>query len=254
MVQIKIATINLRNNSDRWQERRHLLVKQLGDTAPELIGLQEVHMPTRQGQWLCKQINKQISGSTKEPYQLVLKRKQHAINGLYEGVGVLSQLPILYSNSIGLGYGGRVALRVHVELPNHKTMDFVSTHLHHVTFDKEAREEQAMQLVGWLQSHKQVPLQVVVGDFNEEPQGLAIQYMLQSFRSAYRERYGREPLATFPTALYPTDGPAVCLDYLFISTAVPRVIEAKIFCDRAAAEDETLFPSDHVGLVATLEI
>lgn len=254
MVQITIATINLRHNSDRWHERKHLLVQQLGDAAPELIGLQEVHMPTRQGQWLCKEINKQISGSPKEPYQLVLKRKQHAINGLYEGVGVLSQLPILYSNSIGLGYGGRVALRVHVELPNHKTMDFVSTHLHHVSFEKEAREEQVLQLVGWLHSHKHVPLQVVVGDFNEVPKGLAIRYMLQSFRSAYRERYGSEPLATFPTALYPTDSPAVCLDYLFISTAVPHVIEASIFCDQSDPEDETLFPSDHVGLLATLEI
>ncbi len=254
MVQVTLATINLRNRADRWQARRSLLAAQLAKAAPDLVSLQEVHMPIRQGQWLRKELNRRLSGSTREPYQLVLKRKQHPVQGYYEGVGVLSRLPILYHNSVSLGYGGRVALRVHVELPSHKTMDFVATHLHHIAHDKEAREEQVMQLVGWLTSHKHVPLQIVAGDFNETPDGLAIRYLRQSFRSAYADVYGRDPLATFPTALYATAGPALCLDYIFVSRAVPRVVSARIFCDQPANEDKTLYPSDHVGLLATLEI
>ncbi len=73
-----------------------------------------------------------------------------------------------------------------------------------------------MKLVGWLNQYRRVPKQVVAGDFNEIPTGLAIQYMKQSFRSAYADVHGREPLATFPTALVRRqDDWTGCLDYFF---------------------------------------
>jgi endonuclease/exonuclease/phosphatase family metal-dependent hydrolase len=252
--QVTVATINLASRADRWSERRHLLIEQIIEAAPDLVSLQEIHLPIRQGKWLCKQVNLRLSGSGRAPYRLIQKRYQHLINGAFEAVGVLSRLPVLYYESIGLGYGGRVALRVHVELPSHQTMDFVSTHLHHVPFEKEAREEQAMKLVGWLNSHKHVPIQVIAGDLNETPDGPAITYIKQSFRSVYEQRHGRDPLATYPTALVATDSPAICLDYIFFSAAVHRVTTATLFCNTSDREDDTLYPSDHVGLVATLEV
>jgi endonuclease/exonuclease/phosphatase family metal-dependent hydrolase len=253
-IELKVATINLHNRADRWLERRHLLVSQLIEIVPDLIALQELNVPIRQGQWLCKQVNYRLSGSGKVPYVFVQKRFQHLLHGALQAVGILSRLPILYHESINLGYGGRVALRAHLELPSHQTMDFVSTQLHDVSFEREAREEQAMKLVGWLNSHKHVPIQVMAGDFNETPAGLAVAYIKQSFRSAYEERHGHEPLATFPTYLTPTDAPAACLDYIFFSAAVHKITHARLFANVAAREDDTLYPSDHVGLVATLEV
>ena len=253
-IPVTVATINLHNRADRWKERRHLLVEQIIEATPDLVSLQEIHLPIRQGKWVCKQLNYRLSGSEKVPYRLIQKRYQHLINGTFEAVGVLSRLPVLYHESIGLGHGGRVALRVHVKLPSHKTMDFVATRLHHVPFEKEAREEQAMRLLGWLSSHKRVPIQVIAGDLNETPDGPAIAYIKQSFRSAYEQRFGRDPLATYPTYLVAGDSPAACLDYIFCSAAVDRVTAATLFCNVADREDETLYPSDHVGLVATLEV
>ena len=252
--QVTVATINLHGRAHRWPERRHLLTGRIVEALPDIISFQEIYLPIRQGKWLCSQINFRLSGSAKKPYQLVQKRYQHPIKGYLEGVGVLTRLPILYQDSLGLGYGGRVALRVHVELPSHQTMDFVSTHLHHVPYEREAREEQGLKLVGWLQSHKHVPIQVVAGDFNETPDGLAIRYIKQSFRSAYEEYYGREPLATFPTALTDSDQAAACLDYILVSQAVRRIAHAQLFCDQPSLEDNTLYSSDHVGIMATLEV
>jgi len=254
MTRVTVGTINLGNRANRWLERRHLLTAQIVEMVPDLVSLQEIYLPIRQGKWLCKQVNFLLSGSGKGPYQLVQKRYQHLINGYFQAVGVLSRLPVLYHDSIGLGNGGRIALRVHVELPSHQTMDFVSTQLHHVPFEKEARKEQAMKLVGWLHSHKRVPIQVIAGDLNETPEGLAIHYIKQSFRSVFEEFYGRDPLATFPTALYETNEPAACLDYVLVSPAVHRVASATLFCDEPSREDDTLYPSDHVGLLATLEV
>jgi hypothetical protein len=48
--------------------------------------------------------------------------------------------------------------------------------------------------------------------------------------------------------------PAVCLDYILVSPAVRRVPSAMLFCNKPDREDDTLFPSDHVGILATLEV
>lgn len=245
----------MRNRADRWLARRHIMVSQLVDAEPDVISLQEIYFPIRQGQWLRNQINLRVSGSKRGPYKLIQRRKKHWVNGYYEGVGVLSKLPILFDDYVSLGYGGRIGLRVNVQLPSHQTLDFVSVHLHHVAHDKEARREQVMTLLGWLKSRRHNPLQVIAGDFNELPDGLAIQTMRQSYRSAYADVNGRDPLATFPTALVDRqDGWAGCLDYVFVSSAVHEVETAVIFCDKPSLEDASLYPSDHVGLLAKIRV
>jgi endonuclease/exonuclease/phosphatase family metal-dependent hydrolase len=252
---VTVATINLHGRKDRWLQRRHLLVSQLMESGADLISLQEIYPPIRQAAWLCKQINVRLSGTDKEPYRVVQKRDQHVLHGWSGGVGVLSRLPVLYSESLNLGAGGRVALRVHVELPSHQTMDFVSTQLHHVPYEKEARQDQAMKLMSWLHGHKRVPIQVVAGDMNESPEGLAVAQIKQSFRSAFESLYRREALATYPTFLIgPGIDHALCRDYIFVSPAVRKVTDVEIFCDESASDDNTLYPSSHVGLLATLQV
>lgn len=249
---VTVATVNLHGRKDRWLERRHLLVAQLMESGADLIALQEINTPIRQAVWLCKQINVRLSGSDEEPFQVVQKRNLRSLSG---GIGILSRLPVLYSESIHLGNGGRVALRVHVELPSHQTMDFVTTQLHHVPYEREARQDQALKMTSWLHGHKRVPIQVVAGDMNETPDGLAVNHIKQSFRSAFETDYGREPLATYPTALIePAVDLALCRDYIFVSTAVHYVTKVGIFCDESASDDNTLYPSSHVGLLATLQV
>ncbi|PID85891.1 MAG: hypothetical protein CSA11_09760 [Chloroflexi bacterium] len=261
MDQITIATINLRNRADRWRERRHLLVNQIFDAEPDLVSLQEVYFPIRQGQWLRNQINVRLKQTGKRPYQLILCRKKHLIEGYYEGIGVLTKLPVRYHDSLNLGYGGRVALRVNVELPSSQTLDFVAVHLHHNLHDTEIRHEQVMRMTGWLHEPGHAPHQVVAGDFNEVPSGRAIYRMKQSYKSAYELVHDSEPLATFPTALtlipdgsggMETDLEANCLDYIFVSSAI-RVNAATLFCAKPSLENPFLYPSDHVGLLVTIQ-
>lgn len=255
MARISVATINLRNSQNRWLKRRELLVAQLLDAQPDLVSFQEISRPISQGSWLKNQINTRLTGSSKRPYRLAQKRKHHLLHGYFEGIGVMSKLPILSQDAISLGYGGRVALRVNVELPSRESLDFVAVHLHQVAHDRQARVEQVMRLTGWLNDRNPVPLQVVAGDFNELPDGPAIVQMKQVYRSAFVDAWGHDPLATFPTALVqPLSDWSGCLDYVFLSKAVGEVLEARIFCDKPAADDPYLYPSDHVGLLVTLEV
>jgi len=255
MIEIKVATLNLRSRHDRWLRRRELIVSELLNTQPDLLSLQEIYRPIGQARWLRNQVNVRLSGSPKRPYQLLQQSLKHLTRGRFEAIGILTRLPVVSVDWVALGYGGRIALRANVELPSHDTLDFVAVHLHHISSDQEARSDQVLRLSGWLQSRNPVPNQVIAGDFNEIPSGPAITLMKQAFRSAFVEARGSDPLATFPTALVSrSDDWSGCLDYIFVSKAVSEVLDAKIFCRRPAPDDPTLYPSDHVGLVATIAL
>ena len=260
MYPLTVATINLRNRADRWLARRRLLVSEILQKKPDIIALQEVSLSIGQGSWLAKQVNVRMTGKSGGPYRIIQARRSHPSHW-GEGVGVMTTLPVLYHDSLPLGYDGRIALRVNIELPaertqgRHQSLDFVTTHLHHDRYNEEARLRQAQQTVGWLNDNRRVPLQIIAGDFNELPRGPAIQFMKQSYRSAYEEVRGYEPLATFPTCLaQPLVDWSGCLDYVFVSRAVYTIAAASLFCTESAAEDDTLYPSDHVGVLVSLEV
>lgn len=251
MTTLKVATINVHNRHDRWRDRRHLLVAEILDHEPDLIALQEVALSHRQGNWLYTQINMRTgTASRREPYRLVQQRGRGA--NLYTGLAILSRMELLSYDGLSLG-DGDVALRANVLLPSGRALDFATTRLRTGSALPETREEQVMRLMGWLNAAGRVSLQVIAGDFNEEPHGPAVRQMRQAYRSAFALANGREPLATYPTALVPGDNRARCLDYVFVSRGI-RVSEARIFCRQAGSEDDTLYPSDHVGLLVKLEV
>jgi endonuclease/exonuclease/phosphatase family metal-dependent hydrolase len=50
-----------------------------------------------------------------------------------------------------------------------------------------------------------------------------------------------------------TDGDPGCLDYIWVRGGI-RVASVRLAFDRPAVGDPTLYPSDHLGLVAELAI
>jgi endonuclease/exonuclease/phosphatase (EEP) superfamily protein YafD len=118
------------------------------------------------------------------------------------------------------------------------------------------REAQATQLSEWL-ADRRGPL-LVVGDFNAEPVERAYAVMVEAgFRSAYREANGQEPTSTWPSGIQApgmdTDGDPGCLDYIWLRGAL-EALDARLAFDRSAADDPTLYPTDHVGVLATVRV
>lgn len=253
MSALTVATLNLRHTADRWLRRRELIVAELLDARPDLIALQEVALLIRQGHWLRHQLNYRLSGAAQQPYWLYVARRG-GLSGWVEGVGILGRLPLVAADRCALS-AGRVAARVNVLLPSGATLDFVSVHLHSQPEEPEVREEQVWQLLNWLNGPTAAPTQVAAGCFRETPAGAAIRHMKQLYHSAFVLVQGREPLATFPTALHAVGAVGMCHDYIFVSPALAQQVQqAHIFCRRPAEGDETLYPSDHVGLLARLEM
>ena len=152
----------------------------------------------------------------------------------------------------------RSAHRGLVRLPGGASVLVAATHLHHVVDGAPDRDRQAAALVEWLDRGPAADAVVAMGDFNADPQEPAYARMRSAgFRSAFAEANGREPAVTWPSGLQApamdTDGDPDCLDYIWIRGTV-RVADARLAWDRPAAEDPTLYASDHLGISAHLEI
>ena len=114
-----------------------------------------------------------------------------------------------------------------VTLPGGASLLVAVTHLHHRVPDAAIRDEQAAALVAWLDAAPASDAQVVMGDFNADPEEPAYGRMVGAgFRSAYAEANGGEPAVTWPSGLQApamdTDGDPSCLDYIWLRGRGPR--------------------------------
>ena len=244
---LHVATLNILNLADRWPERLPLLLADMAALQPDVLGLQEVVFVMQQDR---------LIGA--------------AGDGRYEAIRGWAGRPE-YGNSLlvrdtfsprdhdRLELGSdRAAHSVIVDLPNGNTVLLAVTHLHHTTIDETTRDRQAAALVDWLAAAPQTDGIVLMGDFNAEPDEPAYARMVGAgFRSAFAEANGAEPAVTWPSGLQApamdTEGPPGCLDYIWLRGDV-RAIDARLVFDRPAIGDPTLYPSDHLGISAQLEI
>jgi endonuclease/exonuclease/phosphatase family metal-dependent hydrolase len=244
---LQVATFNILNLADRWPERLPLILADMAALQPDLLGLQEVVYVMQQDR---------IIGAAGEG-------RYDAIRGWAGrpeyGNSLLLREPLAARDVARVDLGrDRSAIRAVVDLPGTGSVLIVVTHLHHVTGAAMERDVQAAALVAWLDGAAATDAQIVMGDFNADPAEPTHGRMRSAgFRSAFAEANGSEPAVTWPSGLQApamdTDGDPRCLDYIWLRGAV-RAAEARLVFDRPAVDDPTLFPSDHLGISARLEI
>jgi endonuclease/exonuclease/phosphatase family metal-dependent hydrolase len=96
---------------------------------------------------------------------------------------------------------------------------------------------------------------VVAGDFNATPQTLTYDYLSKFWTSLYAERHSAEPPWTAATPLLPAEGGwQGTLDYLYKAPddAPLSALDARLFLDQPSPADPTLYPSDHLGVLARI--
>jgi endonuclease/exonuclease/phosphatase family metal-dependent hydrolase len=247
MDRLHVATLNILNLADRWAERQSLIYADMAALQPDLLGLQEVVYAIQQ--------DRLIGAAGEARY-----REHRGWAGRPEyGNSLLVREGLTLTDATRLDLGlGRSALRGVVTLPGGSSALVVVTHLHHVVAAEAERDEQTRQLLAWLDHAPTTDAQIAIGDFNAEPDEPTYARMLAAgFRSAFVETRGQEPSVTWPSGLQApamdTDGDPGCLDYVWVRGRV-RVESARLVFDRPAPEDPTLYPSDHVGIAARLEI
>jgi endonuclease/exonuclease/phosphatase family metal-dependent hydrolase len=243
---LRVATLNILNLSDRWPERLPLILADMAALQPDALGLQEVVYVMQQDR---------IIGAAGERQYRVLRawagRPEYGNSML-----IADDLAPSEPERVDLGLQ-RSAVRTVVG-DHRRRVAIVVTHLHHVPADTHQRERQVERLIPWLDDGPEVDGLVVMGDFNAHPAEPAIDRMRTAgFRSAYAEANGGEPDVTWPSGLQApaadTDGDPRCIDYIWVRGQI-RVTSARLVFDRPAVDDPTLYPSDHVGITATLDL
>jgi endonuclease/exonuclease/phosphatase family metal-dependent hydrolase len=247
MDHLHVATLNIRNMADRWPERLPLLLADMAALQPDVVALQEVIFPMHQ--------DRLIGAGGEGHYRAV---RGWAGRPEY-GNSLLVREPLVAEDVERVDLGlRRSALRVSVGLPGGGRPLVVVTHLHHEVNDSSERDEQARQLLDWLDGAPAVGAQVVMGDFNAHPREPAsVRMRAAGFRSAYVDVHGTDPAVTWPSGIQApgmdTDGDPACLDYIWVRGGV-RVKSAQVVFDRSDPHDPTLYPSDHFGLATHLEL
>lgn len=256
---LKIVTLNLLADLSRWKQRRGLLVQELERLSPDLVALQEVHLPQNTAQWLADQLG----------YVNVYLTPKMSFEANREAIAILSRLPFTAQDSLPLGRQNRVAQYVQVE-DEGQQVRLVNGHFYWQPGESAARLQQVERVLAWLGDALDNPPCIICGDFNSTPETQPIQRMRQNCVSAHAAIHGAEPEYTCPTPL-PRSAWAVTrtllgflllirpshlnprwrgvLDYIFVDPRL-RVLDCQIAFDKPAPDDLRIYPSDHLGLYA----
>lgn len=249
MARIKVATLNLFNRMGDWESRVPLVIDQLDELRPDVIGLQEVDLGIDQGMEISRAINLRLGES---PHYRIKHATTPGVRAAVFAIGTLASIECLEHEILDLMTFERIAQRMVYRVDSVR-FALVNTHLHHPPEATAERAEQAEYLLRWLDIHEPLPT-IVSGDFNSYPGEPVIDVMKTRFRSAHEVANGREPELTWPTPVNTYDNsPPGTLDYIYVSPEF-EVVESGLAFDRPSPDDPKLFPSDHLGLYAVLDL
>lgn len=245
---LRLATFNIRNITDRYDERKPLLGAAFAELDADIIGLQEViFSEPRQDDFLSSQL-------AERHYRSLVSR--HERNPNFGNAILVARGDIQAHEELRLSTG-RSAQRVLI-VTEGRTIWFANTHLHHKPEEPEVRVEQATAIADWMAKAPAADAAFIVGDFNTPPFEPAYGVMKAAgYRSASFEANGSEPPVTWPSGIQAptmdTDGDPNCLDYIWFSGRV-RIESARVAANEHAPADPTMYPSDHFAIVAEVEV
>jgi endonuclease/exonuclease/phosphatase family metal-dependent hydrolase len=246
---LRIATLNLEQNHKRWELRRELIAAQLEELKPDILALNEICFPAQTGRWLQLAAAKRLGLN----YALLQQSKAGEASRI-EGEGLLTNLPVIETATLDYRSHNCVAQVARFEIAS-RLLDVYVTHLINVRVEESAREYQVAQLLEWIESRPDADFCVVCGDFNATLDQPSIRLMLSVFRATQSQ----------PTAFTPLEEPGGnpthpewgrfdrCIDFIWVTKST-RVQASAICFNRPVPDDPTLWPSDHVGVWADLDL
>ncbi|MGH7854041.1 MAG: endonuclease/exonuclease/phosphatase family protein [Candidatus Binatia bacterium] len=245
---LRIATLNLEQDHKRWEERRELIAEQLKDLKPDIWALNEIHVPSGTGLWLQK-----AAAVTGTQYTL-LQQSKVGEDSRTQAEGLLTRFPVAETANLDYQSHNCVALVARFAIEG-ALLDVYVTHLIAVRVDESARQYQASQLLKWVRTRDGADCSVVCGDFNAAPDQPSIRMMSAAYRCTQTQPTAFTPLRESGGAPTHPEWQRFdrCIDYIWMSQSI-KVKATGLCFNTPASNDPNLWPSDHVGVWADLEI
>jgi endonuclease/exonuclease/phosphatase family metal-dependent hydrolase len=268
VLKLTIGTYNIRNTTDRYDERVELLKQTILNAKADILGLQEVAfgkggqldylVADPQNEPLYDQYNAESQMKFHEvhekPSDFRIDGNSIVISKEFSG----SKGRVLEHEVLHLS-GVRVAHRTLVKLTNDITVWVVNCHLHHLIEDPLIRAQQVTDICNWMKKSTRDNSNVLIlGDFNTPPHEPAYKILQETFeyKSTHLTVHGTEPAKTFPTGIQAPNmdaDPDGTFDYIWYKGEHVRAVDVKIIGNLPKPGDDTIYPSDHYGLVADFD-
>ena len=159
MDRLHVATLNIRNLADRWDERLPLLLADFAALQPDLMGLQEVVYVLQQ--------DRVIGAAGAGEYRAIRGWAGRPEYG--NAMLVRAGLEPTEIERLDLGHDRSAPANSDWGSRRGVGFLFAVTHLHHPVDGASQRRDQAAALLAWLDAAPSSDAQVVVGDFNADP-------------------------------------------------------------------------------------
>ena len=246
---LRIATLNLEQDHKCWQARRGLIVAQLRELNPDILALNEIHIPSQTGRWLQR-----TSENTNRSQYYLLQQSKAGEDSRTQGEGLLTRYPVIETANLDYRSHDCVALVARFDIEE-RFLDVYVTHLIAAKIEDSARQYQVTQLLQWIRTRDDADYSIVCGDFNAAPDQPSIRFMAEAYRATQTQATAFTPLKESGGVPTHREWPRFdrCIDYIWISESI-KVKASGLCFNKPAEDDPDLWPSDHVGVWADLEI
>jgi endonuclease/exonuclease/phosphatase family metal-dependent hydrolase len=248
-MRFRAVTLNMEQDHKRWDARRELIAGQLCALKPDVFAMNEVCVPLQTARWLQHAVKER----TGVDYALVQQTKVNGLAGV-EGEALLTRLPIVETGNLDYQARDMVALVARV-LVDRQPVDVYVTHLYRSAGDDSLRLYQVQQLLAWIDSRSDVAARIVCGDFNATLDKPSAALMATRFRPSQTAPTGFTPLAGSDGEVSHPSWARMdrCIDFIWVSEAL-KVVDSRVCFNQASPSDPSLWPSDHAGVWADLEV
>ena len=245
----RIATLNLERNEKRWDERRELILQQLGDIRPDIFSLNEIWLPVQTGRWLQQRAQTELGLNYELIEQARAEKASHP-----EAEGLLTQFRVIERSHRFFSGRDTVTLVVRLEVGG-RAVDIYVAHLYPWRHEESERIGQVKELLAWIKERDDVEHRIVCGDCNAPLETDSMKLMAEEFRPTQSNPTAFTPLRELKGEPTHPDWERFdrCIDFIWISQSV-RLLGSERCFDTPSPKDETLWPSDHVGVWADLEL
>lgn len=245
----RIASLNLEQDHKRWDARRPLVLREIERLAPDIVALNEVCVPRQTARGLWRDM--QATGTGR--WHLV---QQTRVNGLadLEAEAILTRFSVIETANLDFRTRDIVAAVARVIVQD-RPVDVYVTHLYMSRGDDALRLHQVQRLLDWIESRSDVADRIVCGDFNATLDMPSARLMARHFRPTQTSPTAFTPLADRDGSVSHPDRARMdrCIDYIWVSAGL-SVVASGVGFDQPSADDPTLWPSDHAGVWADLDL